>query len=99
MKRAIDMMRVLYLVNLRQPISKRELSKLFVTEGRTEKLLNAAIRSLQAESFLSPTEPFYCKPRGLASLQSVKLYKARDAGRLFYLKSLAKSDTVATDER
>jgi len=99
MRLAIDMMRILYIVNLYQPISRQQLSELFVSETRTEKILNIAIRLLQSDNYLSSTEPFYCRPRGLAALQSVKLYKARDTGRLLHLKSLAKSDTVATDER
>ena len=99
MKIAIDMMRVLYLVNVYQPLERKELERLFVTEVRTGKVLYNAIRRLQEEDYLSESEPFVCRPRGLAALQSVRLYKARDAGRLFHLKALAKSSTFTVDER
>ena len=99
MKLEINMMRTLYLVNIYQPITRDELSRVFLGGTRTLKDLNNAIRHLREGLYIRDEEPFACRPRGLAALQSVKLYKSRDASRLFHLMSIAKSDSVSVDER
>jgi hypothetical protein len=99
MKPAVDMLRILYLLNVYQPISRQELQRLFVNATRTEMVFNGAMRRLQEEKFINSTDPLTCRPRGLAALQSLKLYKIRDASRLFSLKRMAKSASLHVDGR
>ena len=99
MKPSIDMLRVLYLVNLYQPVTLRYLSSAYLGSGRTKKTLFAALSNLKSEQYIAADEPFFCSPKGLAALQSVQLYKARDAGRLFHLKLVADSYKFESDER
>jgi len=95
MKLATDMLRVLYLVNVYQPISRTDLVKAFAKgKGGAEEVFPSVLRRLQDEKYISAEEPLSCRPRGLAALQSLQVYKIRDASRLFMLKHRAKFDSV-----
>jgi len=96
---SVERLWLLIIVNVNQPLPVARLREIYVESGGKGETFAPALSLLRSDKYVSPTDPIYCTAKGLATLQRNKFFKHRDAGRLFFLKTLSRSRTVGLDER
>jgi hypothetical protein len=96
---SIDRLRLLFVVNVSQPVAISIARQYFIDAGGKEGVFSSVLSLLRAEDYISHSDPTFCTAKGLAALQTVALYKSRDTGRLFFLKAMYRSGNLTEDER
>jgi len=90
----VDTLRLLYFVNLHQPIAVADLWSLHLQAEGTDESFSKSLQVLRAEGLLTLDDPTVCTVRGLKYVESVGLSHRRDAGRMFVLKERFRTSTL-----